>query len=142
MELILDNERVKKNQELIIQPIVQNSKIFATGLIAGAIFSPKIVFAVDSVTADSVKSKATKKLAERVTNAFGCASIIAVCSKASGTTEIAQQATTSIAKHAVQNVDKVATAATRIPLASPQAVAIFACGFTVSWCVKYAIFDK
>ncbi len=122
-ELLEDNVRVILNQ----QALVKTGSYFAYGIVFGAILAPTVVFADDSsASAQIAKSKAKKEFAKRISNTSACSAIALVCGKA-----------------AAKNADKAVDVASKAGvLTNPQLLAAFGCGVAVSWCLKYAIFDK
>lgn len=119
-ELLKDDVRVELNQS----EIKAHPRVFIKGLIAGLTFSPSIAFADD--VANQANQQARKELAKRVSNAVGCTAILAVCKK-NGAQQVAEAGMQQAARGGA---------------ITPTTLAIFGCGFAVSWCVKYAVFDR
>ena len=84
------------------------------------LFLPLSVHAADE-NVNAVANEVGKRALKRVSNATGCGAILAVCGK-KGNSEVVQRAA-------------------NIAL-DPKTAAAFLCGFTVAWCLKYAVFDN
>jgi hypothetical protein len=119
-EFFFDEERTKINRLQLRDSLINNSKSIGTGFAVGILISASPAWA-DNI--EPVKQN-KKELARRLSNVIGCGAITLVCAKASP-------------GKAVELVAQEATKSGNLPF-----LAAFACGATVAWCAKYAVFDK
>jgi len=118
-ELALDDLCVQKNREQLCKNL---SYAFLLGNVFVILFDGMLAWADDL----DVSQEAKKDIVKRLSNVIGCGAIMLACGKAS-------QAGPQVVQAAANEVSKSG---------NPKLIAAFACGATVAWCAKYAIFDK
>mmetsp|Transcript_31164 Transcript_31164/g.51951 ORF Transcript_31164/g.51951 Transcript_31164/m.51951 type:complete len:143 (-) Transcript_31164:71-499(-) len=128
IERELDDQRVNSNQ----LDLKRNAKFFGLGLLVGSGMLPGVACAADEVPRRAM-AQGKKRALKRLSNAAACSAIVAVCKSGSATAGGQQLV--------AQNSDKIVDVASKVGV-NPQSLALFGCGFAVSWCVKYMIFDK
>jgi hypothetical protein len=115
-DFVFDEERTHSNRKALRK----NSNLILSG------FALSFLIYAGPAWADNIEpvKQSKKELARRLSNALGCSAITLVCAKANP-------------GKAVELVAQEATKSGNLPL-----IAAFACGASVAWCAKYAIFDK